>query len=179
MEASDVGSSHRLRLGLSVVGGFVFGGRGVPDGGVELGGVEPFHVLGGGSSTCGRLFYGPCRPINSVLYGPICESISALSRASPTVPTEASMPASRRWAVNAKLVYRDPASVWCTIPPCRGPGPVPPPQRHVQGIRDQLGPLVRGGRPADDGTRVNLHHEDDIYQPGPGRNVSEIGHPPA
>jgi transposase InsO family protein len=29
----------------------------------------------------------------------------ALSRASPTVPIEASMPASRRWAVNAKDVY--------------------------------------------------------------------------
>jgi len=31
VEASGVGSSHRLRLGLSAVGGFVFGRRDVPD----------------------------------------------------------------------------------------------------------------------------------------------------
>jgi len=48
MEASGAGSSCRLRLSLNLVGGFVFSGRDMPDRGVEPGGVESFHVLGGG-----------------------------------------------------------------------------------------------------------------------------------
>jgi hypothetical protein len=45
------------------------------------------------SSTSAKLRQGPPVLISSVLYKPIVDSISALSSASPTVPTEASMPA--------------------------------------------------------------------------------------
>lgn len=40
----------------------------------------------------------------------------------PTVPMEASIAAWIRWAVNAKLVYCDPASLRCTRP---GPAGIP------------------------------------------------------
>lgn len=43
--------------------------------------------------------------INSVLWRPIWDCMSALSGASPMVPIEALMPASIRCAVNAKDVY--------------------------------------------------------------------------
>ena len=46
----------------------------------------------------------------SVLYSPIVDSINALSNASPTVPIEPAMPASRSSSVNARAVYCDPAS---------------------------------------------------------------------
>ena len=42
--------------------------------------------------------------ISSVLYRPIVDSISALSRASPTVPIEASIPASIRWGHEPRLL---------------------------------------------------------------------------
>lgn len=44
-----------------------------------------------------------------------------------------------------------------------GPGgpsvPVTPPQRHLQGVQHQLGPLVGGRAPADDGARLHVHDE--------------------
>src|SRR3954466_1226936 len=54
--------------------------------------------------------------ISSVLYRPIVDSISALSRASPTLPMEPAIPASSRASVNAIEVYCEPASEWCTRP---------------------------------------------------------------
>ena len=39
-------------LPVSVISGVVLGGWDMPDGGVELSGVEPFHVLGGGQLDC-------------------------------------------------------------------------------------------------------------------------------
>src|SRR6266481_599649 len=94
------------------------------------------------SSTSASVFQGPSFLISSVLYRPIVDSISALSRASPTVPMDASIPASIRCAVNAKLVYlRSGVAVMHQARPGRPPVPVAPPQRHLQGIEHQLGPL--------------------------------------
>lgn len=59
---------------------------------------------------CLAFFHGPRGLISSVLYSPIADSINALSSASPTVPMEASIPASTRCVVNRKDVYCDPAS---------------------------------------------------------------------
>ena len=61
------------------------------------------------SSTSASVFHGPRFLISSVSYGPIYDSIKALSYASSAVPIEASIPAWIRWAVNAKLVSCDPA----------------------------------------------------------------------
>ena len=54
--------------------------------------------------------------MHSVLYSPIVDSMSALSRASPTVPMDGAIPASTNAVVNAIDVYCDPASEWCTKP---------------------------------------------------------------
>ena len=79
-------------------------------------GVEPGWYL----SQCTRLdavaFSTSARPrqerpvgfscsMNSVLYSPIVDSTSALSRASPTVPIEPVIPASWSSSVNARDVY--------------------------------------------------------------------------
>ena len=48
--------------------------------------------------------------VHSVLYSPIVVSASALSRASPTVPTEGVSPASSRAWANRTEVYCEPAS---------------------------------------------------------------------
>jgi hypothetical protein len=48
--------------------------------------------------------------MHSVLYSPMVVSASALSRASPTVPTEGVSPASSRVWPNRTEVYCDPAS---------------------------------------------------------------------
>ena len=50
-------------------------------------------------------------PVHSVLYSPIVVSASALSRASPTVPTESVSPASSRAWANRTEVYCEQASV--------------------------------------------------------------------
>jgi hypothetical protein len=47
---------------------------------VEPGGVEPLHVLGGGQLDLARVFQELRFLISSVLYSPIADSISALSR---------------------------------------------------------------------------------------------------
>ena len=64
------------------------------------------------SSTAARVFHSSCFLISSVLYRPIADSTSAF----PTVPIEASIPASIRWAVKANVVCCDPASRWCAGP---------------------------------------------------------------
>src|SRR5260370_28954365 len=53
--------------------------------------------------------------VHSVLYSPMVVSASALSRASPAVPTEGVSPASSRVWANPTEVYCDPASVLSRI----------------------------------------------------------------
>jgi hypothetical protein len=96
---------------LSVVGGFVFGWRNAADRGVQPPVVVPVDVAGGGQLDVGQ---GLPRPVLFDQPGLVQADRrfhQALSSASPTVPIEASIPASIRWAVNAKLVYFDPASL--------------------------------------------------------------------
>lgn len=58
MEALVVEPGFLAGLGLSVVGGFVFGGRDVPDSGVDAGGVELFRPFGGGQFHVGQAVPG-------------------------------------------------------------------------------------------------------------------------
>lgn len=104
-EGFSFGSSLRIGLGLSVVDGFVLGGRNAADVDMQPLVVEPVHVLSGGQLDVGQSLPRQSFVISSVLYRPIADSISALSRASPAVPIEASIPASIRCALNTKLVY--------------------------------------------------------------------------
>ena len=67
------------------------------------------------SSRSARVRTGPARNgeparVHSVLYKPMVVSASALSRASPTVPTEGVSPASSRAWANRTEVYCEPAS---------------------------------------------------------------------
>src|SRR5208283_686525 len=55
--------------------------------------------------------HGPCRRINSFLNDPTVVSARALSSASPTDPTDGSMPSARSRPVNATEVYWLPASL--------------------------------------------------------------------
>jgi hypothetical protein len=93
-----VGSNRLTRLVLSVIGSFVLGGRDVPDCGVEARAVVPVDVFGGGQFD---LRVGSPRAAGLDQLGLVQADrrfISALSRASPTVPTEAAIPASSRCA---------------------------------------------------------------------------------
>jgi len=56
-------------------------------------------------STCSTVHHGPRGLISSVLNSPITDSARALSNASPTEPTDGSIPASARRSVNAIEVY--------------------------------------------------------------------------
>jgi hypothetical protein len=49
-------------------------------------------------------------------------------------------------------------------------------ERHVQRIEDELGPEVRGHRPADDTTPPRIE-DGEIQEAGPGRDVGDVGHP--
>ena len=81
--------------------------RALPDGVVDPGRVEPVDPAGGLLFDLASA--GPARrrswPISSVLYRPIVGSMRALSRASPTVPTEGAIPASRSASVKVSAVY--------------------------------------------------------------------------
>src|SRR6056297_2140261 len=54
--------------------------------------------------------------MSSVLNSPMVDSMTALSRASPTVPIDGAMPASTRASVKLTAVYWLPASEWNTRP---------------------------------------------------------------
>ena len=56
-----------------------------------------------------------CLSINSDLCSPTVDSINALSKASPTLPIDPAIPASRSASVNAIDVYWLPASVLSRI----------------------------------------------------------------
>jgi hypothetical protein len=94
-----------LGLVLSVVVGLVLVGRDVSDGGVEKLVVEPVDPFRGAEFDAGQAVPVPAGLIGSALQRSIRDSMRALSKASPTAPIEASMPAPIRWAVNAKDVY--------------------------------------------------------------------------
>ena len=53
--------------------------------------------------------------------------------------------------------------------------PIPLPQRHLQGVQDELGLLAGGDRPADDAAGEGVHDERDVDDAGPGLHVSEVG----
>jgi hypothetical protein len=72
---------------------------------VQAGGVVPMHPAGGLTFDLGAPVQDFWRSISSVLYNPIADSISALSRASPTEPIEPAMPESGSASVNANSVY--------------------------------------------------------------------------
>src|SRR5215212_5429619 len=83
----------------------------VPDRGVEPVDVVPVDPAGTCHSTSRRSVQaGPARLIASVLNSPMVDSHKALSRASPTVPMEPVIPASRSSAVKVTDTYCDPAS---------------------------------------------------------------------
>ena len=48
---------------------------------------------------------------------------------------------------------------------------------HVQCVEDEVGFEVRGHRPADDPAPEDIQHDGEIGEPGPGRNVRDVGHP--
>lgn len=96
VDALCVGSSRLLGLVLSVVVGFVLAGRDDFDRGVKalvVGPVDPFR---GGESDVGEAVAGPAGFDQLRFVKADLDSMSALSRASPTVPIEESMPDSRR-----------------------------------------------------------------------------------
>ena len=69
-------------------------------------GVEPLHPFGGAQLDVVDVAPGaPCRRMSSFLNDPTVVSARALSRASPTDPTEGSTPSSRSRWVKATEVY--------------------------------------------------------------------------
>src|SRR5215218_11227835 len=85
-------------------------------------------------------------------------SATALSRASPTVPIEATKPASRSRRPNARLVYWQPWSAWCTRPG----GRLALADGHVQGAQDQFGAQMLGHRPAHDPPGEAVQHHGQV-----------------
>ena len=83
----------------------VLGRRSVLDRRVESGRVVPVHPGGGFPFQLGPTGEGRCWSINSDLYSPTADSINALSKASPTLPIDPAIPASRSASVNAIDVY--------------------------------------------------------------------------
>ena len=59
----------------------------------------------------------------------------------------------------------------------RTAGVITTPQRHRQAGFDERDVLRRGGRPADDRPGVEVDRERDVGEPGPGRDVGEVGNP--
>ena len=52
-------------------------------------------------------------------------------------------------------------------------------QRHVEGAQHELGPQVRGHRPPDHAPAERIQRDGEVEEPGPGRNVGDVGHPQA
>jgi hypothetical protein len=116
--ASELHGVHRETLGadwrilggddLTVVGGFVCGGRDYLDGLEKAPMVEPVDPLDHGELDVIDRAPGPRRPMTSVLNSPITGSASALSKLSPTEPTEGSRPASASTMSAKVLTMRPP-----------------------------------------------------------------------
>lgn len=90
---------------MSVVEPLDLGGGEVVELVVRALGVEPLDPLGGGELDLVDVAPGRCRWISSVLNDPTVVSAIALSNASPTEPTEGSMPSSIRRLVSATEGY--------------------------------------------------------------------------
>ena len=123
------------------------------------------------ASMCSTVRQGPRRRISSVLNNPIIDSASALSSASPTLPTDASTPAAARRSVNAIEVYlaagvvvvHQAAQVGDTV---AGAGP----DRLLDGVQHQVGAHGPRHAPAQDAAGVGVDHERDV-DPSPTRST--------
>jgi hypothetical protein len=51
------------------------------------------------------------------------------------------------------------------------------PDRHLERVQDQLGAEMAGHRPADHGPAEGVHHDRQVEEAGPGRDVADVGHP--
>ncbi len=51
------------------------------------------------------------------------------------------------------------------------------PERHVEGIEHEAGAQVVGHGPADHAPAEDIQHDGEIKEPGPGRDVRDIGDP--
>jgi hypothetical protein len=129
-------------------------------------------------SMCSTSRHGPQRRISSVLNDPTVVSARALSKASPTDPTDGSTPASTSRPVNAIDVYwaagvvvRDQAGQVGDA--FAGTGV----DRVLEGVEDQLGSHRLRGAPTDDPSGERVDHERDVDHPGPGRAIREVRHP--
>ncbi len=56
-------------------------------------------------------------------------------------------------------------------------GQITPPDRHLQGVEDEVGAEVVGDLPADDGSAVDVEDEGDVHPSLPGRGVGDVGQP--
>ena len=90
---------------VTVVQFFGVDGGEVVDGFVGSFGVEPGDPVGPAASRWSRSRQGPCGHASSDLNRPIWDSVRALSSASPTDPTDGSMPASTSRSVKAIARY--------------------------------------------------------------------------
>jgi hypothetical protein len=113
------------------------------------------------------------------LNSPISVSARALSNASPTVPTLGAAPAVARRSVNAIDVYCLGAGVGVmhqagqVVHALTAAGP----DRHLEGVQDQIG-AHRGVRaPAEDAAGMSVDDERHVHGAGPGSHVGEVGHP--
>ena len=50
-------------------------------------------------------------------------------------------------------------------------------QCHVQGIEHELGFKIMAHGPADDAPREGIQHNGQVQEPGPGRDIGDVGHP--
>ena len=116
--------------------------------------------------------------MSSFLNDPTVVSASALSRASPTDPTDGSTPSSMSRWVNATEVYWAPASL-CAISPRRlavpflGAGE----ERVLDGVEDQVGGHRPGGPPPQDPATIGVDDQRHVDEPHPGRHVGKVGYP--
>ena len=53
------------------------------------------------------------------------------------------------------------------------------PERHVERIGHEISRHVFADRPADDTTTPHVEHGRQVDKAGPGRDVGQVGHPPA
>lgn len=139
-------------LGLSVVGGFLFGWRHAADRGVQLPFVVPVDVAGGGQLYVGSGLPWPCfldqlglvRADRRLHQGVVQRVPDGADRGvDPGLDQVSGERETGLLRPGIRMVHQ--------IGPGRLPVPVAPPQRYLQGVQHQLGPLVRGGAPADDG----------------------------
>jgi hypothetical protein len=106
--------------------------------------------------------------ISSVLKESTKLSASALSRASPTEPIEASTRWSSSTCVNATLGLAAGVGVMDEFDVG---APAPPRERHPQRIQDQVGAHVARELPADHAPRPDIDHEAEIDHPRPTAHV--------